>query len=99
MSKIKRRNLLKYAATAAFGASLGAYFSFPTPAISKNTNKITLLTLWPKDMLGLGNASQRLAKRITTLSAGKIIVELDDQHAGNPDKVFELVSFLAAITI
>ncbi|QCO57042.1 TRAP transporter substrate-binding protein (plasmid) [Pseudorhodobacter turbinis] len=66
---MKRRNFI----TAAAGVGAAALAS---PAIAQDVRKWRLVSAWPKNLPGPGVAAQTLADRITTLSGGRIEVEL-----------------------
>lgn len=59
-------------------AAVGATAALVTgaPAIAQDVRKWKMVTAWPKILPGPGVAAQMLADRITTLSAGRIEVEL-----------------------
>jgi len=59
-------------------AALGATAALVTgaPAIAQDVRKWRMVTAWPKNLPGPGVAAQMLADRITTLSGGRIEVEL-----------------------
>ena len=69
---MERRSILKV------GAAVGtvASFQFPTPAIAQGLRRLRLATTWPKDFPGLGDGAKRFANRITTLTSGRITVEV-----------------------
>ncbi len=67
---MKRRDFLKTASgVAAVGA---ASTTLAAPAIAQGKKEMVIVSTWPKDFPGLGTSAQRLAKRITDLSEGKI---------------------------
>ncbi len=70
---MKRREFLKSAAvgTVAAGAS-----TLAAPAIAQDKMRWKMVTAWPKNLPGPGVAAQMLADRITSLSGGRIEVEL-----------------------
>ncbi|MFV0359122.1 TRAP transporter substrate-binding protein [Tropicimonas sp.] len=84
---MKRRNFL---ATGAFGAAATA---LAAPAIAQDVMRWKMVTAWPKNLPGPGVAAQMLADRITTLSGGRIEVQL---HAAGElvpgNGVFDAVS-------
>lgn len=47
-----------------------------SPAISKNRQKLTMVTTWPKDLPGLGMAAQRLADKLDQLTEGRLTVDV-----------------------
>ena len=65
-----RRNMLKGSALAAATAPIAA------PAIAQDKRQWKMVTAWPKNLPGPGVAAQLLADRITTLSGGRIEVNL-----------------------
>jgi len=67
---MKRRAFLTTATLGAAAATLA------TPALSQDTRRWRLVSAWPRNLPGPGIAAQMLADRITTLSAGRIEVEL-----------------------
>ena len=67
---MKRRAFLTTATVGAAAASLAA------PALAQNIQKWRLASAWPRNLPGPGIAAQMLADRITTLSGGRIEVEL-----------------------
>ncbi len=71
---MKRRGFIKKAALVSVAASgIGA---FPTPAISQNKTEWRMVTSWPKGLPGLGTGADLLAKRITTMSGGRLSVRV-----------------------
>lgn len=73
---MKRRAFVKGAATAGVAATAAAASSFPAPAISQGRKQWKLAMSWPLNAPGLGTSGQRVAKRITQLSGGKIDVKV-----------------------
>lgn len=67
---MKRRAFLTTATIGAATATLA------TPALSQDVRRWRLVSAWPRNLPGPGVAAQMLADRITTLSAGRIEVEL-----------------------
>lgn len=67
-----RRKFILASATGAVAA--GALLA--KPAISQNIREIKLVTAWPKNLPGIGTGAERLAKRITALSGGRLRVKL-----------------------
>ncbi len=88
---MKRRNFVKAAAGA--GVAAAAASSLPAPAISQGLKQWKLAMSWPLNSPGLGTSGQRIAKRITQLSGGKITVKV---YGGGelvpPFGVFDAVS-------
>ena len=68
----RRRFLGGAAAVGAVGATLLA----GAPAIAQDVRRWKMVTAWPKNLPGPGVAAQMLADRITTLSGGRIEVQL-----------------------
>jgi TRAP-type mannitol/chloroaromatic compound transport system substrate-binding protein len=68
---IRRRALLAGAAAVAAAAS-----SFPKPALSQGRIEWRMVTSWPKGLPGLQTGADRLAKRITDLSGGRLTVRV-----------------------
>lgn len=46
------------------------------PAVGKGIKEIRLVTTWPRNFTGLGDGAERIAKRITMLSGGRLNVRL-----------------------
>ncbi|MFN4165469.1 MAG: TRAP transporter substrate-binding protein [Ferrovibrio sp.] len=69
---MKRRNFIKGAALA--GAATTA--SFAAPALSQGRMEWRMVTTWPKNFPGLGVGAERLAKRITDMSGGRLTVRV-----------------------
>ena len=70
---MKRRNFVKAAAGAGVAAAAS---SLPAPAISQGLKQWKLAMSWPLNSPGLGTSGQRVARRITALSGGKINVKV-----------------------
>ncbi len=70
---MKRRSFLT--AAAAGGAAVAASSTFPKPALAQKRIKMVMVTTWPRDFPGLGTGAQRLAKRITAATDGRIQVQ------------------------
>lgn len=68
-----RRSALKggVAAGVAAGAS-----TLAAPAISQSRRQWRMVTSWPKNFPGLGVSAENLARRITTMSGGKLSVKV-----------------------
>lgn len=71
---MNRRKFIIGAAVA--GAAATAASSFPKPAIAQGMKELRMVTTWPKNFPGLGTGAERLAKRITDASEGKITVKV-----------------------
>jgi len=68
-----RRSALKKTLTA--GAAVGAA-TLAAPAISQGKIEWRMVTTWPKNFPGLGVGAENLAKRITTMSGGRLTVKV-----------------------
>jgi TRAP-type mannitol/chloroaromatic compound transport system substrate-binding protein len=68
-----RRSALKKTLTA--GAAAGAA-TLAAPAISQGKIEWRMVTTWPKNFPGLGVGAENLAKRITTMSGGRLTVKV-----------------------
>ncbi|MGC1440298.1 MAG: TRAP transporter substrate-binding protein, partial [Burkholderiaceae bacterium] len=66
---MERRKFLKSAAVTGVGATAA---TIAAPAISQGKKEMVIVSSWPRDFPGLGLSAQRLAKRITELSEGRI---------------------------
>lgn len=88
----QRRKFLTAAGVATAGA-VAAAGSFPAPALAQERREWKMVTSWPKGLPGLGTGAQRLADKITSLSGGRITVQL---FAGGelvpPLEVFDAVA-------
>lgn len=72
---MERRKFLKGAAIGGVGAAAAAA-SFPTPAISQGKMEWRMVTSWPKGLPGLGTGAERLAKRITDMTDGRLSIKV-----------------------
>ncbi|SDG89566.1 TRAP transporter substrate-binding protein [Roseospirillum parvum] len=72
---MKRRDFLKGSAFAGAGA-VAAASAFPAPAIAQGMRELKMVTTWPKNFPGLGTGAERVAKRITDASGGKLTVKV-----------------------
>lgn len=70
---MKRRDLLK--GTAAASTAVAAA-TIPRPAISQGRKELRMVTTWPRMYPGLGTSADRLAKRITSASEGRLQVKI-----------------------
>jgi len=70
---MKRRNFLEGAAV---GGLAAAAATVPAPAISQGVKQLKMVTTWPKNFPALGTGAERLAQRITTMSGGKLQVNV-----------------------
>ena len=71
-----RRRFLGGAAGAVAATAAGTTLLAGAPAIAQDVRRWNMVTAWPKNLPGPGVAAQMLADRITTLSGGRIEVEL-----------------------
>lgn len=69
---MNRRKFLAISTAAA--ATAGS--TLTKPALAQRVKEIKLVTTWPRDFPGLGVGADRIAKRITTLSGGRMRVKL-----------------------
>lgn len=87
-----RRTFLAATVAAGVGAGVGAS-AFPSPAIASGKREWKMVMTWQKALPGLGTGAVRLAKRITSLSEGKLTVK---PYGGGelvpPMQVFDAVS-------
>ena len=65
-----RRSVLKKTLAAGAAATLAA------PAISQNKIEWRMVTTWPKNFPGLGVGAENLAKRINTMSGGRLTIKV-----------------------
>jgi len=71
---MKRRSFLtKSAAGATAAAAAASTVSFP--AIAQKRIEVVMVSTWPRDFPGLGTGAQRVAKRITDMTDGRINVQ------------------------
>ena len=71
---MKRRSFLtKGAAGATAAAAAASTVSFP--AIAQKRIEVVMVSTWPRDFPGLGTGAQRVAKRITDMTDGRIQVQ------------------------
>ncbi len=71
---MERRSFIKGAAAA--GVAAAAASTLAKPAIAQGMLELKMVTTWPKNFPGLGTGAERLAKRITDGSDGKINVKV-----------------------
>ena len=69
---MKRRSFLTKSAA---GASAAAAGSVAFPAIAQQRIDVVMVSTWPRDFPGLGTGAQRVAKRITDLTDGRINIQ------------------------
>ena len=67
---MKRREFIKTAGVG--GVAVAAASSLPKPAIAQKRVEMVIVSTWPRDFRGLGTSAQRLAKRITDCTDGRI---------------------------
>ncbi|MEQ9316542.1 MAG: ABC transporter substrate-binding protein, partial [Henriciella sp.] len=89
---IRRRNLLGAGLLGIGGAA--ASFGNPdkaadlaAPAVSRNRRRLNMVTTWPKGLPGLGEAAERLGRRIFAMSEG--LIEVKVYAAGELVPAFE----------
>ena len=68
-----RRSFIKKAGLAAGTAAAAS--TLAAPAIAQSRKDMVIVATWPRDFPGLGTSAQRLAKRIGTLTEGRINVQ------------------------
>jgi TRAP-type mannitol/chloroaromatic compound transport system substrate-binding protein len=76
------------------GASAAIASTFPAPAIAQGVKDLNLVTSWPKGFPGLGTSAERLAKRITEVSGGRLRVNMF--AAGEMVGAFEVFDAVSA---
>ena len=67
---MKRREFIKTAGVG--GVAAAAASTLPKPAIAQKRVEMVIVSTWPRDFPGLGTSAQRLAKRLTDMSDGRI---------------------------
>ena len=67
---MKRREFIKSAGVG--GVAVAAASTLPKPAIAQKRIEMVIVSTWPRDFPGLGTSAQRLAKRLTDMSDGRI---------------------------
>jgi len=67
---MKRREFIKSAGVG--GVAVAAASTLPKPAIAQKRIEMVIVSTWPRDFPGLGTSAQRLAKRITDMTDGRI---------------------------
>ena len=74
---VERRDFLKKAGGgAALAATAVAASSFPKPSLAQGAMQWRMQTTWPKNFPGLGTGANKLAEMITTMSGGRLSVEV-----------------------
>jgi len=69
---MNRRRLMGSAGLAGAGAAV----ALATPAIAQSRQQWRMVTTWPKNFPGLGVGAERLARRITDMSGGRLTVRV-----------------------
>ena len=87
---MQRRSFLK----GSLGVSAVLASTFPAPAIAQGGKELNLVTSWPKGFPGLGTSAERLAKRITENSGGRLNVKMF--AAGEMVGAFEVFDAVSA---
>lgn len=82
------------AVTAASGFVSTAAQEPKKPALTKGLKEIKLVTTWPRGFAGLSSGAERVAKRITMLSSGRLNVKLF--AAGEMVQAFEAFDAVAS---
>ncbi|MEI2384906.1 TRAP transporter substrate-binding protein [Breoghania sp. JC706] len=68
-----RRSFLK---NASIGATAAAATTLAAPAVrAQTTTEMVIVSTWPRDFPGVGTSAQRLAKRISELTEGRIATQ------------------------
>ena len=70
---MKRRNFISKAGAAGVAGATAA--AFAAPAVAQKRIDMVVVTTWPRDFPGLGTGAQRLAKRISDMTDGRIQVQ------------------------
>ncbi len=73
MKKLNRRDLIAGAAAASAAAAVS---TIAKPALAQSRLEWKMVTSWPKGLPGLGTGAERLAKRITDLSGGRLNIKV-----------------------
>jgi TRAP-type mannitol/chloroaromatic compound transport system substrate-binding protein len=68
-----RRKFIKTAGVAT--GAVAAASTLAAPAIAQATKDMVIVSTWPRDFPGLGVSAQRLAKRISDLTDGRLDVK------------------------
>ena len=71
---MKRRKFLRRAA--ATGAAATAAATVSAPAIAQGVRELRMVTTWPKNFPGLGTGAENFARRVNTMSGGKMSVKV-----------------------
>jgi TRAP-type mannitol/chloroaromatic compound transport system substrate-binding protein len=70
---MKRRSFIKKGAAGAGAAAAASTIAFP--AIAQQRIEIVMVTTWPRDFPGLDTGAQRVAKRISDMTNGRMAVQ------------------------
>lgn len=90
---MKRRAFIKTAAGVGVLGAVAGVSSFPKPAISQGIKELKLVSTYPKNFPGLGTSANRVTKRITAATNGRVRVKLfDGGELVPPFGVFDAVS-------
>lgn len=74
---IKRRDALKTLGAGAVGAvGVAGASALPLPAYARGKRTLKMVTTWPKNLPGLGNAPEIIAKNIDEMSDGKLNIKV-----------------------
>lgn len=73
---MNRRSFLKGSAATGAIAAAAAASALPAPAIAQGKHQWKMVTTWPKNFPGLGTGAERLAKKLTNMSDGRIEVKV-----------------------
>ena len=71
-----RRTFLRGSTATAVAGGAAATSAISAPAIAQNKMQLKMVTTWPKNFPGLGTSAERLAKRITDMTDGRISVKV-----------------------
>ncbi len=86
-----RRSFLRASVTGAAAAAAG---TLAAPAVAQGRTTCVMVTSWPRGLPGLGTGAERLAKRITEVTDGAIVVE--HYAAGERVGAFDVFDAVAA---
>ena len=87
-----RRSFIKKAGVAS--AAAAAASTLAAPAIAQGRKEMVIVSSWPRDFPGLGISAQRLAKRITDMTEGRITTKYfaSNERVGGFDVFDEVAS-------
>lgn len=72
--------------------ALGGAAAFAAPALAQGARRLTMVTSWARDNVGLSDAAQRVADRLAEMSQGALSVDLHAAHEFvGPYEVFDTV--------